>query len=402
MPVLKDLLEYSRDGEWGEAEAFDSSVYMHIIRGTDFNLVREGNMQFVPKRHIKASAASHKTLKPYDILFEMAGGTKNQPTGRSLLLKPGLFRQSSLPITCASFARFLRFDRIKADPEYMFWLLQHLYANQELLAYHTQHTGVARFQYTVFAETYQLKIPPLPIQRRIAGILSAYDALIEANTIRIEILEEMARRTYEEWFVHYRFPGGDGTRPEGWKKIEVRSLVKRHRSGTVYKRNDVGREGIVPVIDQSTDEVLGYHSNGADHRASSKEPLAIFGDHTCKMELMISDFSIGPNTIVFSCKSSYPIKFVYFLIQGLVETREYKRHWNDLMDKKVWLPEAELADQFDRLSEPFFQTVDLLKKQNTNLRAQRDLLLPRLVSGAIDVSEIGAEANSSHLDGVAA
>ena len=74
-------------------------------------------------------------------------------------------------------------------------------------AFHTQHTGVSRFQWTSFSEREPLRLPPLPVQRRIAGILSAYDELIENGQRRIRILEEMARVLYREWFVHFRFPG---------------------------------------------------------------------------------------------------------------------------------------------------------------------------------------------------
>jgi type I restriction enzyme S subunit len=89
------------------------------------------------------------------------------------------------------------------------------------------NTGSAQAQITVNAlSTFQVTIPALLVQRRIASILSAYDDLIENNTRRIAILEEMARRVYEEWFVRFRFPGHEGVRmveselglvPEGWQ-----------------------------------------------------------------------------------------------------------------------------------------------------------------------------------------
>ena len=83
-------------------------------------------------------------------------------------------------------------------------------------------------------------LPPLPIQRRIAGILSGYDDLIENSQRRIKILEEMARRLYREWFVHFRFPGHEGCRlvesslgeiPEGWEVKKLESLMTRHIGG---------------------------------------------------------------------------------------------------------------------------------------------------------------------------
>ena len=82
-------------------------------------------------------------------------------------------------------------------------------------------------------------LPPLPTQRKIAAILSAYDDLIEVNTRRIALLEEMARGLYREWFVRFRFPGHEGVRmvesavglvPEGWEVVSVRRCIARHHA----------------------------------------------------------------------------------------------------------------------------------------------------------------------------
>ena len=73
-----------------------------LFVGTDFTAVRYGDIDGVPRRFIKKTIAERKTLKPFDILIETAGGTKDQLTGRTVLLKPGVFEQIGKPITCAS------------------------------------------------------------------------------------------------------------------------------------------------------------------------------------------------------------------------------------------------------------------------------------------------------------
>ncbi|MGB2971140.1 MAG: restriction endonuclease subunit S [Candidatus Competibacter sp.] len=232
--VLKDLIDISKDGEWGKGEAFNNSIEMLAIRGTDFENVRLGEISSTPRRHISRHIADRKKLQPWDVIIEAAGGTKNQITGRTVLLRPQLFSRSELPMTCASFSRFIRFKRELCDPEYIFWYLQYLYTSGLMHAYHTQHTGVARFQWTTFAEREPLKIPSLPTQKRIADILSAYDDLIENNQRRIKILENMARALYREWFVHFRFPGHEnvprvdsplGEIPKGWEVKSVSECV---------------------------------------------------------------------------------------------------------------------------------------------------------------------------------
>jgi len=232
--VLKDLISVSKDGEWGKGDPFDDSVEMFAIRGTDFEDIRFGFTASTPRRHIAKRHAERKILRPWDLIIEAAGGTKNQITGRTVLLRPQLFSRSELPFTCASFSRFIRFNTELCDPAFMFWYLQHLYSSGSMHAYHTQHTGVARFQWTTFSEREPLTLPPLPAQQRIAGILSAYDELIENSQRRIKILESMARALYREWFVHFRFPGHEnlprvasplGEIPQGWEVKTVKEIL---------------------------------------------------------------------------------------------------------------------------------------------------------------------------------
>src|ERR1700693_311194 len=97
--VLKDLIDYSKDGEWGKGEPFDESVEMLAIRGTDFEDVRFGNPSTVPRRHNARRISERKTLQPWDVLIEAAGGTKGQITGRTVLLRPQLFSRSEWPLT---------------------------------------------------------------------------------------------------------------------------------------------------------------------------------------------------------------------------------------------------------------------------------------------------------------
>ncbi len=258
---------------------------------------------------------------------------------------------------------------------------------------------------TTILRSVPISYPPLPTQRKIASVLSAYDDLIENNTRRIEILEEMAQAIYQEWFVNFRFPGHEKVRmvdsalgpiPDGWAARRVKSLLKRLKAGNTYKEADVAVEGKVPVIDQSRNDFLGFHNNAPDHVASPQEPIVIFGDHTCKMQLIVEPFSVGPNVVPFISPDETPILFLYFLVGNLVETREYKRHWTELTNKKVVLPPMKLARRFCSIIAPMFEYIHLLTKKNLNLRHTRDLLLPKLVSGTVDL--VGVDVGESNDD----
>lgn len=236
----------------------------------------------------------------------------------------------------------------------------------------------------------EVSVPPLPVQRRIAGILSTYDDLIENNQRRIEILEDMARSLYREWFVHFRFPGHDkvkmvlsplGPIPQGWEVKQVKDILARRAAGTTYREADVKGEGAIPVLDQSTNELLGFHDNEADHLASHEAPFAIFGDHTCKMQLLIEPFSVGPNVVPFVAEAGLPTTYVFYAVNSLVQTQEYKRHWTPLNAKEVIVGDGETASRFALLIQPMLVKQAILRKEIRNLRRTRDLLLPRLLSG---------------------
>lgn len=246
-------------------------------------------------------------------------------------------------------------------------------------------------------EQISFSFPPLPTQRKIAAILSAYDDLIENNNRRIKILEEMAQLIYTEWFVNFRFPGHENVKmveselgliPEGWEVKKVKDQIKRLKAGRQYTQNDVLREGLIPVIDQSTNLLLGYHNNSPDHTASTNTPIAIFGDHTCKLQLMLKPFSVGPNVIPFTSKTSLSITWLYYAVNYLVETREYKRHWTELSNKEIIIPPLEVVTTFNELITPFIHLADVLREQNLSLQTTRDLLLPKLISRELDVEDL--------------
>lgn len=256
-------------------------------------------------------------------------------------------------------------------------------------------TGAAtKFLTLTILKDIEIALPEIVVQKKITSILSAYDNLIENNTHRIKILEEMTQTIYKEWFVNFRFPGYEkvkfidsalGKISEGWQVVEVRDIVKRLKAGNVYTEKEVNIEGDVIVIDQSTEEFLGFHNNEPDHNATAEKPIIIFGDHTCKMQIMVEPFSVGPNVVPFTKNGKTTTQFLFYLVNELVETKEYKRHWNELIVKKVVLPLLDIQMEFSSIATSNLEMIDTLKIKNQNLRKTRDLLLPKLMSGEVEV-----------------
>lgn len=230
---------------------------------------------------------------------------------------------------------------------------------------------------------------PLCTQNIIASILSNYDKLIQNYKKQIEDLQNLAGELYKEWFVRFRFPGHEKASfengiPAGWKVDKIKNRVKRLSFGKTYKKDEVLTDGEIIVIDQSESEYLGYHNGEPSHKATIDEPIALFGDHSCKYELMTRDFSLGENVIPF-VSQNIDVYYLYYAVYKIVETEEYKRHWSLFINKKILIPEEKLQLMFRKYALSIKKQTEILSFQITNLSKQRDLLLPRLMSGKLEV-----------------
>ena len=415
MTTLRPLLLDTRDGEWGKGEPAEGRVEMRVIRGTDFGAVREGQVKGVPVRYLEQRHADRKRLQPWDIVFETAGGSPDRPTGRSILLTPRTFELLGADITCASFARFLRVDPNAADPAFVFWMLQHHYETRDLLQYHTQHTGVARFQFTTFSNTFEFDLPPLETQQRIAAILGAYDDLIEVNRRRVAVLEEMARGLFEEWFVRFRFPGHEevpildtpeGPLPVGWEQKAFSELAD-FMNGFAFKPAHFEDEGL-PII-----KIPELRSG-----ISAKTPRNSGDDVPDKYRVQIGDllfswsgtfaisewtegtgllnqhlFLVRPATGVERGFLKQALRWAIPLFdnQGVGATMKHIRR-SALDHTKVPYPlGSKVLEQSNEIFSSNYEQVCNLRRANQTLAASRDLLLPRLISGQLSVEDAESE-----------
>jgi type I restriction enzyme, S subunit len=239
-------------------------------------------------------------------------------------------------------------------------------------------------------------------QQKIVSILSAYDDLIENNTRRIAILEEMAQMIYREWFVMFRFPGHEkvkmvdsplGKIPEGWEVKKVGDILQNIGRRKKIKKQEFSSEGQFPIVDQSADFIGGYTD---DFNAVNDEPLPliVFGDHTRVLKFIDFPFVCGADgtqLLYPSCKEISPEYFYFSLCQIDLSNFGYARHFKFLKEKFMLIPEKDLLQQFQKFAFNALKKSSLLKTKNKILRQTRDLLLPKLISGELDVSDLDIE-----------
>lgn len=257
----------------------------------------------------------------------------------------------------------------------------------------------------LFRQAY-IPVPPLPTQQRIAAILSAYDDLIENNTRRIAILEEMARRLYEEWFVHFRFPGHeevefDGELPLGWRSVELGDVVEERRDSVktdeidpetpyvglehIPRRSITLREWSSASTVQSTklrfaeNDILFGKIRPYFHKVSLAPVEGVASSDT----IILRAYSPEHLPLALCCASSDA--FVDHATQTSNGTKMPRANWKVLTKYPVVIPDAQVLSGFNGFAQPLLSQLKLLNRKNANLRAQRDLLLPKLVSGEINV-----------------
>lgn len=270
------------------------------------------------------------------------------------------------------------------DQSYLFYLLKSSVPKLTQIVHGAVFDTITKDSF----EQVNVSVPDIQTQKKIAEILSSYDLKIENNNNIIKNLELTAQTIFNEWFVNFKFPGYEkvimvdsemGEIPEGWGVGNIETICNRLPSGKVFKENELSLDGSTPVYDQSSKGTIGFHAEEPAFNADIDNPILTFGDHTCRVQLISEPFSLGPNTIPLSGSNNYSPIFTFFLIKDLIEQREYKRHWNELVSNNLIIPEIGIVNQYTKIIKPFIKEINFLEKEKTFLKSQRNQLLAKLI-----------------------
>ena len=203
--VWREVIEFAIGGGWGKVTPFKGSAPVHIVRGTDFNRIRNGDFRGVPARYEKSSKVKRRILRPGDIILEISGGSRssNQSTGRSLFISTHVLKKLGAKVIPASFCRLVRVNPRVVDPQYAYYSLQEMYRSKRAALYEQQSTGISNFQFAHFLDSEVICCRPLSEQRTIAHILGTLDDKIDLNRRMNKTLEAMAQAIFKDWFVDF-------------------------------------------------------------------------------------------------------------------------------------------------------------------------------------------------------
>jgi len=296
-------------------------------------------------------------------------------------------------------------DQKLADQHFIYYLFNSKPVRQQIRGSASgtkiRHTAPSRIA------DVKVRVPPFPVQQRIAGILSAYDELIENSQRRIKILEAMARTLYREWFVHFRFPGHEnhhriasplGEIPQGWGVMKLgarfqtvlggtpsRAKAEYWENGTIAWINS-GKVNDLRITDHSElITELALKKSAAKMMPKGTTVLAITGATLGQVSYLEIETAANQSVVGIIDPSRRMSEWIYLSIceriEGIIKHASggAQQHINKEVVNEVLLalPEAKLVNGFKVIVEPMFKEIAALLFQIQNLRRTRDLLLPR-------------------------
>ena len=328
-------------------------------------------------------------LKKGDILIAMTGSHINQIA--SVVGRVGRVLYDDITVLNQRVGKILNINKDNINIDYVYYFLSQDSVKVEL----AQKAGGAANQANI--SPYDIKnlwfpCPPINIQNRIAEILSRYDSLIENYQKQIKLLEESAQRLYKEWFVDLRFPGHENTKivdgvPEGWEKKSLGELACFKRGKTITKKEII--EGNIPVVaggiepayycnkSNTGNRVVTISASGANAGYTRMYFEKIWASDCSFIDTSITDFLHFVYCFLIANKTA-----IDNLQKGAAQPHVYPKDINAL---ELCCPHRDILDCFEAKISYYFDLISSLQNQIHKLTEARDRLLPKLMSGEIEV-----------------
>lgn len=414
---LGDLFEIKHGFAFKGENFVDAGEYVLLTPG---NFKEEGGLKLKGEKEKFYSGEFPKDylLHKGDIVVAMTDLTQNAP----ILGSSAVIPQGGKFLHNQRLGKIINLKTNQALPEFVFYLFNTPSVREQIKG---SATG-ATVKHTAPSRIYDVStlLPPLPVQRRITAILSAYDELMENNQRRIQILEEMARSLYREWFVHFHYLGHEsvplvdsplGQIPQGWEITTLRAVTTKIGSGATPRggKDAYKSEGIHLIRSQN---IYDYHFE-FDGLAFIDEQQAAELDNVTVEEndilLNITGASVARCALVPSyllparvnqhvaIVRADPAKVSPFYILDAINSVQRKQQLltlaqggatrealtkDTVSNFEIVLPPRSLMKRYDSIARGIHEQREVLLRQIQNLRRTRDLLLPRLLSGTVRLS----------------
>lgn len=394
---LGDICKSIADGDHQAPKKQESGIPFITISNIDSNnRIDFTNCLYVSEEYYDAINDKRKASKD-DILYSVVGSF-----GVPVLIK------ENLKFAFQRHIAILRPDTEKIFPAFMYYyiLARDFYLQADSVA-----IGSAQRTITLGAlNNMQLSLPPLPVQQRIASILSAYDDLIENNQKQINLLEEAAQRLYKEWFVDLRFPGHENVKivdgvPEGWKIKKIEELADTMSGGTptrsheeyyssgeiLWLKTKELNDGFIFDTEEKITEA-GLKNSSAKLFEKGCIILAMYGATIGRLGISSVTMCCNQACCVLKIKEKILFEYVYLWLvnnREMLISRGRGSAQSNLSQElikqiEVRIPSDGVLIKFSNVVDKLLKNKEILEKQISFLREARDRLLPKLMSGEIE------------------
>lgn len=233
-------------------------IAANALRGTDFARAAQGLLENVPTRYLKEKSIQKRQIRVGDALVELSGGSKDQPTGRILLVSQRVLQQSANPLVFSNFVKRLRVKKETFNPEFFGYLWASLYERGHTRIYEKRTTGIRNFKLADFLEHEYVPLPPLPEQQAIAHILSTVQKAIEITNKVTEASRELKRSLMKHLFTYGPVPVDEaeqvplketeiGSVPEHWTVEHLGQFIDEGPQNGIYKPQSLYGDG-TPIV----------------------------------------------------------------------------------------------------------------------------------------------------------
>lgn len=393
-----DVVLHTIGGGWGSEEPGVGDVPVRIIRGADFPDIEMRQISNLPLRYEPPAKVVSRALREGDIVLETSGGTTDRPTGRTVFISAAMLEDSVEVLIPASFCRLVRIDAEKADPKFVYFALQHLYAGGGTWEFQNQSTGISNFQYEVFRKRYVLPTIEREEQRMIAEVLSALDDKIASNA-------KLARASDELASVLFR----SAVRSAKWSNSTFEDLAKVSGGGTPSTKVQEYWDGDVHwATPTDVTSLMGPYLSVTRRRiteeglASCSSALYEPGAILMTSRATIGAFAIAQvptavnqGFIVVQPKDSAMTWWLFHEMRSRVEEfislangatfLELSR--GNFRKLKVRLADGSTIPEFDGQAASLHAAARVALDENQTLAATRDALIPALMSGKLRVRD---------------
>lgn len=354
------------------------------------------NLAFINDRQAKKLA--NVTVNRNDILLNITGASVCRCTKVPDRILPARVNQHVAIIRCNT-------ELVDSD-----FLLYYLVSprTKRLLLNIAQAGGTREALTKEDLQKFEIELPPLPIQQKIAATIAAYDDLIENNQRRIALLERMAREIYREWFVRLRFPGWEEVEgvPVGWDIVSVNELYDTSSGGTPSRKNfDFYNDGQInwlktqelkdTFIFQSEEKItkLGLKKSAAKLFPIHTVVIALYGATIGMLGILAEPATTNQACCALLKKEGSKFSYTYIYLFLLLKREYLNRISNGAAQQNIsqevvgnlniLKPPNDIMNKFNNQTESLFSAIRNLHQQNHLLRQTRDRLLPRLLRGEL-------------------